>query len=108
MKKILLIILLLIPNMVLASNFKLEKLIELDQPWSLTFVEGNKILISEKSGLIFLYDEKNNSHQVISMGSCDENYKIIELYKENEHGTEKPFTPPQKAQALSWINTKHP
>ncbi len=36
MKKILLIILLLIPNIVLASNFKLEKLIELDQPWSLT------------------------------------------------------------------------
>ena len=60
MKKILLIILLLIPNIVLASNFKLEKLIELDQPWSLTFVEGNKILISEKSGSIFLYDEKNN------------------------------------------------
>jgi len=60
MKKILLIILLLIPNIVLASNFKLEKLIELNQPWSLTFVEGNKILISEKSGSIFLYDEKNN------------------------------------------------
>ena len=60
MKKILLIILLLIPNIVLASNFKLEKLIELDQPWSLTFVEGNKILISEKSGSLFLYDEKNN------------------------------------------------
>ena len=50
----------LILNIVLASNFKLEKLIELDQPWSLTFVEGNKILISEKSGSIFLYDEKNN------------------------------------------------
>ena len=58
MKKILLIILLLIPNMVLASNFKLEKLIELDQPWSLTFVEANKILISEKSGSIFLFDFK--------------------------------------------------
>ena len=58
MKKILLIILLLIPNIVLASNFKLEKLIELDQPWSLTFVEGNKILISEKSGSLFLYDGK--------------------------------------------------
>jgi len=58
MKKILLIILLLIPNIVLASNFKLEKLIELDQPWSLTFVEANKILISEKSGSIFLFDFK--------------------------------------------------
>ena len=29
---------------------------------------------------IKIFDEKNNSHQVISMGSCEENYKIIELY----------------------------
>lgn len=29
---------------------------------------------------IKIYDEKNNSHQIISIGSCEENYKIIELY----------------------------
>jgi glucose/arabinose dehydrogenase len=41
-----------------ASDFKLEKLIKLDQPWSLTFINENQILISEKSGSLILYNKK--------------------------------------------------
>jgi glucose/arabinose dehydrogenase len=44
---------------VLADNFKLEKLTNLNQPWSLTFINENEILISEKSGSLILYNKKN-------------------------------------------------
>jgi len=44
---------------VLANNFKLEKLIKLNQPWSLTFINKNEILISEKSGSLILYNKKS-------------------------------------------------
>ena len=43
---------------VLANNFKLEKLIDLNEPWSLTFINENEILISEKSGTLILYDKR--------------------------------------------------
>ena len=43
---------------VLANNFKLEKLINLSQPWSLTFINEKEILISEKSGSLILYNKK--------------------------------------------------
>ena len=43
---------------VLANNFKLEKLINLNQPWSLTFINEKEILISEKSGSLILYNKK--------------------------------------------------
>ena len=59
MKKIIFIVLILLPKLLYANNYKLEKLSDLEEPWSLTFI-NDKILISEKSGSIILYDEKNN------------------------------------------------
>ena len=47
---------------VLADNFKLEKLTNLNQPWSLTFINENEILISEKSGSLILYNKKNKKN----------------------------------------------
>ena len=44
---------------ILADNFKLEKLTNLNQPWSLTFINENEILISEKSGSLILYNKKS-------------------------------------------------
>jgi len=43
---------------VLTNNFKLEKLTNLNEPWSLTFINENEILISEKSGSLILYNKK--------------------------------------------------
>jgi aldose sugar dehydrogenase len=60
MKKILFFFLLL-NSISHADNFKLEKLINLNEPWSLTFINDDKILISEKSGSIILYDQKTNT-----------------------------------------------
>ena len=50
----------------LADNFKLEKLIDLNEPWSLTFVNENEILISEKSGSLILYDKRTQKKLSIS------------------------------------------
>jgi len=58
-KKILIIFLLITINQpILANNFKLKKLINLNKPWSLTFINKDEILISEKSGSLILYNEK--------------------------------------------------
>ena len=57
-QKLLFICLFIIFNQsLLADNFKLEKLTNLNDPWSLTFINKSKILISEKSGSLILYDK---------------------------------------------------
>jgi len=59
LKKLLFICFIFIFNhSLLADNFKLEKLIDLNDPWSLTFINENEILISEKSGTLILYDKR--------------------------------------------------
>ena len=56
MKKILIIYLLFFTNLS-ADDFKLEKIIEgFDSPWSLTFIDGKNLLITEKPGNIKLVD----------------------------------------------------
>ena len=50
---------------VLANNFKLEKLTNLNEPWSLTFINENEILISEKSGSLILYNKKTKKKHSI-------------------------------------------
>ena len=54
MKKIFLIYLLLFTNLS-ADEFKLEKIVQgFDRPWSLTFLDNQNLLITEKSGKIKL------------------------------------------------------
>ena len=44
-----------------AEDFKLNQIFSgLDTPWSLTFINQNEILISEKSGQIILINLENN------------------------------------------------
>ena len=63
MKKIIsFLIIILIQSLNLkAENFKSNQLISgLDKPWSLTFINQNEILITEKSGQIILINLKDN------------------------------------------------
>tara|TARA_B100000886_G_scaffold161028_1_gene109761 strand:- start:128 stop:1183 length:1056 start_codon:yes stop_codon:yes gene_type:complete len=73
MKKILIISLLLFTNLN-AANFKLEKIISgLDGPWSLSFIDNQKLIITEKPGnikLIYLKEKK--------FKSVKHNLKILE------------------------------
>ena len=61
MKKILIIFLLLFTNLN-AANFKLEKIISgLDGPWSLSFIDNQKLIVTEKPGnikIIYLKERK--------------------------------------------------
>ena len=73
MKKILIIIFLLFTNLN-AANFKLEKIISgLDGPWSLSFIDNQKLIVTEKPGnirLIYLKEKK--------LKSVKHNLKILE------------------------------
>ena len=52
MKKLLIIYLLLLTNLS-AKDFRLERVIEgFDSPWSLTFVDSQNLLVTEKPGNI--------------------------------------------------------
>ena len=42
-------------------SFTLEKVINLNGGWSIFFLNENNIIITEKKGLIKLFDIKNNS-----------------------------------------------
>jgi len=48
-----------------SSNFKLEKLLDLNVPWSLTFISSDEVLISEKEGEIILANIKNKTQKKI-------------------------------------------
>mgnify|MGYP001173512482 CR=1 FL=1 len=87
MKKLLTIFLLLFTNLS-ANDFKLERIIEgLDSPWSLTFIDNQNLLITEKPGNIKFVNLKEKIKKDIS-----HNLKILEdgqgglldiLYKDN-------------------------
>ena len=69
MKKIIsFLIIILIQSLNLkAENFKSNQLISgLNKPWSLTFINQNEILITEKSGQIILVNLENNKKKKIS------------------------------------------
>ncbi len=42
-----------------AQNFKIEKILDLEDPWSLTFINKDEVLITEKEGVILLANIKN-------------------------------------------------
>ena len=66
MKKILIIFLLLFKNLS-ADDFKLEKVIEgFDSPWSLTFINMQNLLVTEKPGNIKFVNLKEKTIKDIS------------------------------------------
>ena len=73
MKKLLVIFLFFFTNLQ-ANNFKLEKIIkEFNSPWSLSFIDGKNLLITEKSGNIKLINLKEKKIKKIN-----HNLKILE------------------------------
>ena len=73
MKKLLIIFLLLFTNLS-AEDFKLNKIVQgFDSPWSLTFLDSQNILVTEKSGNIKFVNLKKKIIKNIS-----HNLKILE------------------------------
>ena len=62
MKKIIIIFLLLFTNLS-ADDFKLDRIIEgFESPWSLTFIDSENLLVTEKPGNIkFINIKKKNN-----------------------------------------------
>ena len=87
MKKLLIIFLLLSTNLK-ADNFKLERIIKgLDSPWSISFVDGQNLLVTEKPGNIKFINLKDKE-----IKNINHNLKVLEdgqgglldiLYKDN-------------------------
>ena len=56
-----------------ASEYNLKKIIKLKEPWGSTFLDKEKLLITEKSGAIKVINLKNNSIDII-----EHNLNVIE------------------------------
>ena len=65
MKKIIIICIISFTNLY-ADDFKLEKVIKgFERPWSLTFIDEENLIITEKSGYIKLVNiDKNKIHNI--------------------------------------------
>ena len=48
-------------NKLQAYELKIEKVVDLEKPWSLSFVDKNKIIVTEISGKIKLININNKS-----------------------------------------------
>ena len=60
MKKLFIFIFFLISSNICASEIKLEKIVDsLDKPWSLSFIDEENIIITEKSGKLYTLNLKN-------------------------------------------------
>ena len=60
MKKLFIFIFFLISSNICASEIKLEKIVDsLDKPWSLSFIDEQNIIITEKSGKLYTFNLKN-------------------------------------------------
>ena len=56
-----------------AQNFKIEKILDLKDPWSLTFINKDEVLITEKEGEIVLANIKSKEVRKIKHNL---NYKV--------------------------------
>ncbi len=67
MRKIFFLLLLFfIPSYSLSSEVKLEKIFDdLNKPWSFSFIESEKVIITEKSGKLFLFNLRNKKKSEI-------------------------------------------
>ena len=73
MKKIIIIFLLITRNLH-AENFQLEKIYQgFDRPWSISFVDNNNVLVTEKSGNIKFLNLDN-----LKISNISHNLKILE------------------------------
>ena len=60
MKKLFILIFFFISSNICASEIKLEKIVDsLDKPWSLSFIDEENIIITEKSGKLYTFNLKN-------------------------------------------------
>ena len=60
MKKLFIFIFFFISSNICASEIKLEKIVDsLDKPWSLSFIDEQNIIITEKSGKLYTFNLKN-------------------------------------------------
>ncbi len=73
MKKIIILFLLITSNLH-AENFQLEKIYQgFDRPWSISFVDNNNVLVTEKSGNIKFLNLDN-----LKISNISHNLKILE------------------------------
>ena len=56
-----------------AADFKLEKILDLKDPWSLTFINKDELLITEKEGEIIYFNINNKTLKKIKHNL---NYKV--------------------------------
>ena len=72
-----------VPNEV----FKLKKIVDLNNPWSFTFINEKEVLVSDKDGKIELINIKNGLKQIVQHNL---NYKVdgqgglLEILKNKE------------------------
>ena len=71
--KLIVFIFLLLTKSVVAKDFQLEKVIDLDDPWGLTFVDKDHVLITEKQGSIIFLNIKSKVTKTIKHNL---NYKV--------------------------------
>ena len=67
--------------------FKLKKIAELNNPWSLTFVNETEVLVSDKEGQIQLINIKNGSQQIVQHNlnyMVDGQGGLLEILKKKE------------------------
>ena len=88
MKK-LFILLVLFANTNLYSGIKFEKIYEnLDKPWSMSFVDNDNILITEKKGRLLFLNLKNkyinDIQHNLSLVSSGQGGLLDVLYKDNQ------------------------
>ena len=61
------IILISLSSCAFSKQFELRKIIDLNNPWSLSFMSKEEILVSEKEGSILLINIKNNSKKKLNI-----------------------------------------
>ena len=66
MKIIFILLIFIFPNIINAKNLNFKQVIDLNDPWSLTFINDNEILVTEKSGFIKLVNIKNKDINLIN------------------------------------------
>ena len=66
MKKLFILIFFFISSNIYASEIKLEKIVDsLDKPWSLSFIDNENIIFTEKSGKLYTLNLKNKKKSEI-------------------------------------------
>ena len=89
MKKLTICLYLLIYSNIYASEINLEKIFDdLNKPWSLSFIDEENVLITEKKGVLLILNLKNNNIQKIqhnlSLISLGQGGLLDVIYKDKQ------------------------